>query len=509
MSEKLESEKSIANMLITDLKTKHDMTLAELENESKSVKNLKIDLTSAQVKLNENLTDYKSSIEKFKQASNVRYSKLKKKLANCIVVLNLIDKNLIQLTSSNSDAAVFTVFLQSLSANDNKNKANLDDSLPPEDTEFSESLFEEFTHKIRDFIEKNLTLVKKLDNFERLEENVKLVNESLVKSKSESDSFKSKLEQAEAAFKLEKEKLSNENQRHLDDLQLKLANLDLKYKQIQLEDNKESHTFKRKLLVVEDEISKLKNENEQLKGQQLAEQEKNEKNLANVKQKADLRVASIKKQYENETSSRVEELNTKNHQLECELKEKIKLIELLKSESEVLEIKLSSIEADFTKRLAAQLDSHNKTLENKDKNYESLIGELETNYKSKLEASNSEMHLLRNKLTELELKYHEKQNIEVLSGKPFRPSAEDNLSQLKKENQNLSKQFDELKMAYDELKDEKAQIFLTLNDLKHQQQQLQQQQSNDPFKLNEHLIVRFIFIKYLDFFSSLIIFMLT
>ena len=77
---KIESEKTIANKLITDLKAKHDMTSTELEHESKNTKNLQIDLASAQAKLNEYLADYKSSIEKLKQASNVRYSKLKKKL---------------------------------------------------------------------------------------------------------------------------------------------------------------------------------------------------------------------------------------------------------------------------------------------------------------------------------------------------------------------------------------------------------------------------------------------
>jgi hypothetical protein len=35
-----------------------------------------------------------------------------------------------------------------------------------------------------------------------------------------------------------------EQQREVDELQLKLANLDLKYKQMQLEENRELHTVK-------------------------------------------------------------------------------------------------------------------------------------------------------------------------------------------------------------------------------------------------------------------------
>ena len=40
------------------------------------------------------------------------------------------------------------------------------------------------------------------------------------------------------------ERLTVENQRNLDDLQLSLANLDLKYKQMTLDDNKESYAAK-------------------------------------------------------------------------------------------------------------------------------------------------------------------------------------------------------------------------------------------------------------------------
>ncbi len=46
----------------------------------------------------------------------------------------------------------------------------------------------------------------------------------------------------------QKDKVSFEHQREIDDLQLKLANLDLKHKQLMLEDNREAHAIKVKLL---------------------------------------------------------------------------------------------------------------------------------------------------------------------------------------------------------------------------------------------------------------------
>ena len=41
-----------------------------------------------------------------------------------------------------------------------------------------------------------------------------------------------------------------EHQREIDDLQLKLANLDLKYKQLQLDDNRESHAIQVTILLI-------------------------------------------------------------------------------------------------------------------------------------------------------------------------------------------------------------------------------------------------------------------
>lgn len=90
------------------------------------------------------------------------------------------------------------------------------------------------------------------------------------------------------------EKLKNETQREINELLLKLANQDLKYKQNQLEENKELHSIKKKLTLVEEELTKAKKENEQLIAKQKLDEEANEKTLLNVKQKAELRMASIK-----------------------------------------------------------------------------------------------------------------------------------------------------------------------------------------------------------------------
>ena len=90
----------------------------------------------------------------------------------------------------------------------------------------------------------------------------------------------------------------------------------MKYKQIQLEDNKESHSLKRKIAQLDEEILKLKKENEQLNQQLKLNQETNDKSLQQIKQKSDLKVDSIRKQFENEQSTKLDELNSKNYEIE-------------------------------------------------------------------------------------------------------------------------------------------------------------------------------------------------
>lgn len=55
-----------------------------------------------------------------------------------------------------------------------------------------------------------------------------------------------------------------------------------------------SFIVKKKLTTLEDELNKAKKENEQLSAQLKSDTEMNEKNLQSMKQKAELKMASIK-----------------------------------------------------------------------------------------------------------------------------------------------------------------------------------------------------------------------
>jgi len=87
-------------------------------------------------------------------------------------------------------------------------------------------------------------LVKRTDELDTLREQARELADKLTKS--------------EIKFRDEKERAAAESQRSLDDLQLKLANLDLKNKQMTLEENKESYAVRRKVVALEEELSKVR-----------------------------------------------------------------------------------------------------------------------------------------------------------------------------------------------------------------------------------------------------------
>lgn len=233
-------------------------------------------------KLTESLKDYRASIEKLQLASKQRHAKMKKKVNNCVAVLSMIDSSLF-----GSDVT-FGQFIKSLSQPETKKAA-----APTESTEASpepaatEEAFEFDEKKFIDLVDKKRHEMESSKETERLREEIESVKQEL-------ESTQAKLIRAEAKIKEEKDKLAADQQREVDELQLKLANLDLKYKQMQLDENRELHTAKKKLSTLEDELNKSKRENEQLTAQLKSEGEANEKSLQSVKQKAELKMASIK-----------------------------------------------------------------------------------------------------------------------------------------------------------------------------------------------------------------------
>lgn len=207
---------------------------------------------------------------------------MKKKVNNCVTVLSMIDSSLF-----GSDVT-FSQFIKSLSQPETKKTA-----APTESTEASpepaanEEAFEFDEKKFIDLVDKKRHEMESSKETERLREEIERVKQEL-------ESTQAKLVRAEAKIKEEKDKLAADQQREVDELQLKLANLDLKYKQMQLDENRELHAAKKKLSTLEDELNKSKRENEQLTAQLKSEGEANEKSLQSVKQKAELKMASIK-----------------------------------------------------------------------------------------------------------------------------------------------------------------------------------------------------------------------
>ena len=68
----------------------------------------------------------------------------------------------------------------------------------------------------------------------------------------------------------------------------------MKHKQLLNKDNRESHAIKKKLIQVEEDLEKLKKENENLVLKQQQDGKSNEKTISSMNQKAELRMASIK-----------------------------------------------------------------------------------------------------------------------------------------------------------------------------------------------------------------------
>ena len=137
----------------------------------------------------------------------------------------------------------------------------------------------------------------------------------------------------------------------------------------------------------------------------------------------------------------MEELNAKNYELELKLKEKSNLIEMLKSESVSFSGKLNQLEEELNKKFDSEKLDLKEELENKIKNYEELIQELN---EKKSEGETGRDNLVVN---------------------------------LRKENEQLGRKLDDLKIAYDDLVDEK-------NNLKSSLAQIKSNPSNDSNEIN-------------------------
>ncbi|RNA06163.1 golgin subfamily A member 4 isoform X2, partial [Brachionus plicatilis] len=399
-----------------------DQEIEEFKREcNEKLKNSQIDIDSLQERLDQANKDYRASIEKIQQTRKQHLAKIKKKLQHCASILSLMDKLLFQ--SNETDQTVLTLFLSSLT----EPKKNDESQEEKSNFEFDEA-------KFRELIEYKKNHLEKLDQLENLNQEIKKLGEINQNLQQEIVLVKSSSTENETKLSNEKIKISNDFQQKIDELQLKIDNLDLKNKQLQSEENRESHNLKTKILDLENELSQVRKHNDELVNQLKSDVESKEKNLMNVKKQADLRMASIKKKFENESQSKLEEINAKNYDLELKIKEKNKLIEMFKTENDNNVIKMNQLEEELEKKFVSEKLILQEDFGNKVKNYESIIEELN----------------LRKEDYEAQMT-NDKNNL---------------VSSLRNENSQLSRKLDDLQFAYDELLDEKNNLKFNLNELK-------------------------------------------
>jgi chromosome segregation ATPase len=213
---KLIAEKEEQLEAATGRETKYKQMLESLRQqfnekvneETKSLKeklsNAEIDMSSLREKLNEGLKDYRTSIDKLKQASNQRSVKMKKKLANCQTVLGLIEKNLLQSNNdSSASTSLFTQFLNTLIESKKQEQStatNGDSSVtdPNTSTVADEGSLEFDENRFRELIENKRQEIERLRGHSALENVVKELNETVSQLREELETSKVKFTRTEA-----------------------------------------------------------------------------------------------------------------------------------------------------------------------------------------------------------------------------------------------------------------------------------------------------------------------
>ncbi len=249
-------------------------------------------------------------------------------------------------------------------------------------------------------------------------------------------------------MKEEREKQATETERNMDDLQLKLANLDLKYKQLTLEDNKESYSAKRRITSLEEELARAVKERDDLVSSRQTDEAKTQRLLNEAKQKADLRIASIKKQFENEKAMSSADLSGRCHELETKVREQNMVVEDLKAECEAYTARIGALEVEMAEGHVAEVAKGKEAVELKVKHYEEFISDLEVKQARSRDLDKAQIESLK---AELERVQEER---EQMPG-----------NQQKRAFQELEKQLEELKFTCDELRDEKQQLLLLSKEL--------------------------------------------
>lgn len=153
----------------------------------------------------------------------------------------------------------------------------------------------------------------------------------------------------------------------------------------------------------------------------------------------------------------LEELRSRNQQLESRLKEHIKEIDSLRAEHAICSSRLAETENEKDKKWSDERQQLLDELMQKEAYYHEVMSELTDKHKEQAELQRNEIERLRAELKDCH------------QTAVAKTTEEDGGNQRSKaESEQLRKQLDELKYAYDDLLDEKSQLFTSLSELKQQ-----------------------------------------
>ena len=163
----------------------------------------------------------------------------------------------------------------------------------------------------------------------------------------------------------------------------------------------------------------------------------------------------------------MDELNAKNAELEMNLKEQLKLVEMLRNECDSMKLRMDEQQLELINKLKDERSRHKEALAEKEKDFDKFAETMNTNNAQREAQLTTEIERLKEKLSEMQTRLDSsssKRETQILT-KSSADESGDGIG-IKQENEELTRRYNELKMAYDELSDEKSQLFLSLNELK-------------------------------------------
>ena len=174
------------------------------------------------------------------------------------------------------------------------------------------------------------------------------------------------------------------------------------------------------------------------------------------------------------------------------LKEQLKLVEMLRNECDGMKLRMDEQQLELINKLKDERNRHKEQLAEKDKDFERFVEDLNGNSAKREADLNTEIDRLKKLLNEVQSRMDEsKRESQVLVRSSAQSSDDSDVTSLKQENNALTRRLNELKIAYDELSDEKSQLLLSLSDLKRKKAATSDSSSDEAAQLNFIIKVSF------------------